>query len=285
MPELPEVETIVRELNKKLRGKIIKEVEILDKKALNIGAPEFSEQAIGQAVKSVSRRAKMIIIALREKYLLVHLKMTGQLVFVLEKEKIAGGHPMAREGKELPNKFTRVIFNFNDNGKLYFNDVRRFGWIKLVDIKGLEENLKNLGVEPLSKEFTLKKFKEISARKKNTTIKQAIMDQKYLAGIGNLYADEILFAAGIKPFRQVKTLSEAEIEKLWLAIPKILKYAVKHRGTTFSDYVDAKGEVGSFAKYLKVYGRAGEKCEKCGWLIKKMKLGGRSAHWCEKCQK
>lgn len=285
MPELPEVETIARELDKKLRGKIIKEVEVLDKKALNIGLSKFRELAIGQTVKSVKRRAKMIIIELREKYLLIHLKMTGQLVLVSKKEKIAGGHPMAREGKELPNKFTRVIFNFGENGKLYFNDVRKFGWIKLVDIKALEENLKNLGIEPLSEEFVLDKFKEVLARQKNIAVKQALMNQKYLAGIGNLYADEILFAAGIKPFRKAGTLSEIEIKKLWLAIPKILKYAVKHRGTSFSDYVDAKGEVGSFAKYLKVYGRAGEKCKKCGQLIRKMKLGGRSAHWCDKCQK
>lgn len=284
MPELPEVETIARDLDKKLRNKKIKEVEVLDKKALNIGAPEFREQAIGQAVKSISRRAKMIIIELGEKYLLIHLKMTGQLVYVSKKEKIAGGHPMAREGKELPNKFTRVIFKFGDNSKLYFNDVRRFGWIKLADIKGLEENLKDLGIEPLSKEFILKKFKEILARKRNSAVKQALMDQRRVAGIGNIYADEILFEAGIKPFREIGTLSEPEIKKLWLAIPKILKYAVKRRGTTFSDYVDAEGEVGSFAKYLKVYGRAGEKCKKCGRLIKKMKLGGRSAHWCEACQ-
>lgn len=284
MPELPEVETIAKELDKKLRGKIVKEVEILDKKALNIGLSKFRELAIGQTVKSVKRRAKIIIIELREKYLLIHLKMTGQLVFVSEKEKIAGGHPMAREGKELPNKFTRVIFNFGDNGKLYFNDARKFGWIKLVDIKALEENLKNLGIEPLSEEFVLDKFKEVLARQKNTAVKQALMNQKYLTGIGNLYADEILFAAGIKPFRQSKTLSEPEIKNLWQVIPKILKYAVKHRGTSFSDYVDAEGEVGSFAKYLKVYGRAGEKCKKCGQLIKKMKLGGRSAHWCDVCQ-
>ncbi len=287
MPELPEVETIVRGLDKKLKNKTIKEVEVLDKKALtlNIGAPKFREQAVGQAVKSISRRGKMIIIKLREKYLLIHLKMTGQLVLASDSEKIAGGHPIAHGGKELPNKFTRVIFKFSDNGKLYFNDVRKFGWVKLVDIKGLEENLKNLGVEPLSKEFTLKKFKEILARKNNAIVKQAIMDQKYIAGIGNLYADEILFTSGIKPFRQVKTLSESEIKNFWQAIPRVLKYAVKHRGTSFSDYVDAKGEVGSFAKYLKVYGRAGEKCKKCGQSIKKMKLGGRSAHWCDICQK
>ena len=123
------------------------------------------------------------------------------------------------------------------------------------------------------------------SRKQNTTIKQVLLDQKYLAGIGNVYADESLFAARLKPFRRVKTLRPAEIKRLWLAIPRILKYAIKHRGTSFSDYVDAGGEMGNFVKYLKVYGRAGEKCKNCGGSVKKIKLGGRGTHWCESCQK
>jgi formamidopyrimidine-DNA glycosylase len=128
-------------------------------------------------------------------------------------------------------------------------------------------------------------LQEILTRQKNRTIKQALMEQKYLAGLGNIYSDETLFAARIRPTRIVKTLSAEEIKKLWQAIPRVLRYSIKHRGTSFSDYVDVEGEIGNFIKYLKVYGRAGEKCRDCGSLIKKIKIGGRSSHFCEKCQK
>ncbi len=285
MPELPEVETIVQDLNKKLKGKIIKELTVLDTKALNFSVAKFRKLVVGQVIKSVRRRAKMIIIELKNNFLLIHLKMTGQLVFKFGNSIVAGGHPITGVGKKLPNKFTRVTFVFNDNSQLFFNDVRRFGWIKLASGDELTKIVSDLGVEPLSKEFTLEKFREILAGKPNTTIKQAIMDQKFLAGLGNIYSDESLFLAGIKPRRKAKTLSENEIKKLWQAIPKILKYAVKYRGTSFNDYVDIRGEAGNFIKYLKVYGKAGERCRKCGSIIKKVKLGGRGTHWCDECQR
>lgn len=284
MPELPEVETIVNDLDKRLKGKKIRDVEVLDAKVLNLSMKKFIGEVAGATVKSVTRRAKMIIIELNKKFLLVHLKMTGQLVFISEKEKIAGGHPIINEGKIFPNKFTRAFFEFNGS-KLFFNDVRRFGWIKLVSAQELETIILASGAEPLNSDFTQEKFKEILSHKKKTTVKQAIMDQKYLAGIGNIYADESLFEAGIRPDRKVNTLSSKEIKKLWQAIPKILKYSIKHRGTTFNDYVDAQGEVGGFIKYLKVYGRAGEKCEQCGNIVKKMKINGRGTHWCDGCQR
>ena len=285
MPELPEVETIVQDLNKKLKGEIIKELTVLDTKALNFSAAKFRKLVVGQVIKSVKRRAKMIIIEFKNNFLLIHLKMTGQLVFKSGAKLIAGGHPITGVGKDLPNKFTRVNLKFNDNSKLFFNDVRRFGWIKLVSSDELTKIVSDLGVEPLSKEFTLEKFRKILAGKQNTTIKQAITDQKFLAGLGNIYSDESLFSAGIKPMRKAKTLSENEIKKLWQAVPKILKYAIKYRGTSFNDYVDIRGEAGNFIKYLKVYGRAGERCRKCGSIIKKVKLGGRGTHWCDGCQR
>lgn len=297
MPELPEVETIVKDLDKRLKGKKISRVEVRDAKVLNLGMKKFIKEVAGTTVKSVKRRAKMIIFDLGKKYILIHLKMTGQLVLISKKEKIAGGHPITHEEKIFPNKFTRAVFEFGDFSgggpsskaaqplKLYFNDVRRFGWIKLADKEGLDAIVRNLGIEPLSSDFIFEKFYEILSRKKKTAIKQALMDQKYLAGIGNIYSDEALFDSGLNPFRKSGSLSREEAMKLWRSIPKILKFAVKHRGTSFSDYVDAKGEMGSFVKYLKVYGRAGEKCRKCGSIIQKKKLGGRSAQWCDVCQK
>ena len=284
MPELPEVETIVRDLNRKLKNKKIVSVKSLDKKVFQLAAGEV-KNILGKIIRGVRRRAKMIIFDLADYYLIMHLKMTGQLVLETKALLIAGGHPIANQGKELPNKFTRVIFRFNDKSTLYFNDVRRFGWLRLMTGDKFTEFNGQLGVEPLSSDFTLAFFKKVLSRKARTSIKQALLDQKYISGIGNIYDDESLFLARIKPSRIVKTLSAQETKKLWRAIPKILKYAIKHRGTSFNDYVDAQGEAGNFVKYLKVYGRAGEKCKNCGGLVKKIKLGGRGTHWCDKCQK
>jgi len=284
MPELPEVETIVRDLDKRLKGKKIVSISSADKKVFQLSAQDV-KQATGKTVKSVWRRAKTIIIDLGQINLLLHLKMTGQLVYQAKTSIIAGGHPIKPESRKLPNKFTRVIFKFNDNSVLYFNDVRRFGWVKLAEAEELARLNETIGLEPLSKDFTLEFFNNFLSHKRKTTIKQALMDQKYVSGIGNIYADESLFVARLKPFRRAGSLKPPEIKKLWQAIPKILRYAIKHRGTSFNNYVDAQGEVGNFIKYLKVYGRAGEKCKVCAGVVKKMKLGGRGTHWCEKCQK
>ncbi len=284
MPELPEVETIVRDLNKKIKNKKIISVEILDKKVFHLAKSDL-KNVVSKKIKAVKRRAKMIIFDLGDYFLMVHLKMTGQLVYQTKNFLIAGGHPIINQDKELPNKFSRVIFKFNDKGILYFNDIRRFGWIKLLSKNNFLKLNNGLGVEPLEKNFTLEYFKKFLSHKSKTSIKQTLLEQKYVVGIGNIYADESLFTAGIKPFRKVGTLSAAEIKKLWSVIPKILKYAIKHRGTSFNDYVDAQGETGNFIKCLKVYGRAGERCKKCAGIIKKMKLGGRGTHWCDKCQK
>lgn len=284
MPELPEVETIVSDLNKKLKNKIIIAFKILDKKVVQSSQDDFKKVA-GKKVGSVERRAKMIIFNFGRDFLVMHLKMTGQLVLKTKNNVSAGGHPIIGIGKELPNKFTRLIFEFNDTSKLYFNDVRKFGWAKIINQDDFEKLDAEIGVEPLSKDFTLGYLEKIIANRKKLTIKQAIMDQKHIAGIGNIYADEALFMARIKPFRRSSSLKPAEIKKLWQAIPKILKFAVKHRGTSFSDYIDAQGETGNFIRYLKVYGRAGEKCRVCGNLILKKKLGGRGTNWCDECQK
>ena len=284
MPELPEVETIVRDLNKKLKSKKIIAVRSLDKKIFQLSGRE-AKNIIGQEIKSVRRRAKMIIFDLSGHYLIIHLKMTGQLVLRTKAGLIAGGHPIINQGRELPNKFSRVIFKFNDSSTLFFNDLRRFGWIKLFNRSKFLKLNQSLGVEPLRPDFTLEKFKKVLSGRQKTTIKQALLEQKYISGIGNIYADESLFAARLKPFRRVRTLKPKEIEKLWRAIPKILRLAIKYRGTSFSDYVDAKGKAGNFVKHLKVYGRAGLRCKNCLGLVQKIKLAGRGTHWCGHCQR
>lgn len=284
MPELPEVETIVRDLDKKLENKKILAIESRDKKVWQVAAGDV-KNILDKKIRGVERRAKMIIFNFGDYYLIMHLKMTGQLVYKDKAALIAGGHPIISQDKKLPHKFTRVIFKFNDKSALYFNDVRRFGWIKLAAKDKFIELDRRLGLDPLGRGFTLEYFKQFLARKAKTSIKQILLDQKYVSGIGNIYADEALFAARIKPFRQAKTLKPAEIKKLWQAIPKILRLAIKHRGTSFNDYVDAQGQAGNFIKHLRVYGRSGQKCKNCGQPLKKIKLGGRGTHWCDKCQK
>ena len=243
MPELPEVETIRLQLLKKIVGKKLD----------------------GKKITNLRRRAKILIIDfVQGSSLLVHLKMTGQLVF---------------NGKILPH--TRKVFNFNDGTKLVFNDVRKFGWWKKVkDTKQMESAL---GPEPLTLDFNA--FKEILRKRPNSKIKPLLMDQRFIAGIGNIYSNEILFASKVHPLRQVKALKEEEIKKIYQNIKKILKAAIKSHGSSVEHYVDACGKKGNYVKQHKVYQKEGQKCRRCGSVIKKIKVVGRSAYFCPKCQK
>ena len=241
MPELPEVETIRRQLAKKIVGKKLD----------------------GKKVAKVRRRAKILIIDFADgSSLIFHLKLTGQLIF---------------NGK--PSKHTRQVFKFNDGSKLIFNDVRKFGWWKKV--KNTKKIEKAFGPEAL--EINLKAFKANLKKRPRVKIKPLLMDQKFIAGIGNIYSDEILFAAKVYPLRQVKTLKDREIQRIFQNIKKILKEAIRARGTSERSYLDAYGRKGDYVKYHKVYHR--DKCFICGTKIKKTKIGGRSAHFCPKCQK
>jgi len=286
MPELPEVETIKNDLRKKTWGKQFKEVVSDNPKMFT---PRFSvarKKLIGSKIKDVFRRSKLLIIKTNKNlFLLIHLKMTGQLVYSPKKGKIiAGGHPIVNE-RNLPNKFTHAIFYFKDGSVLYFNDVRKFGYVKLVDKKSLDKILENFGVEPLNREFTLEKFKEILKKRKTGKIKQVLMDQKQISGIGNIYASEALFYAGISPLCPAGKITDKEAKKLFKNIKKVLQKSIERRGTSFSDYVDGEGKKGSFVPLLKVYGRGGKKCKKCGHILKKTRIGGRGTVYCAKCQK
>jgi formamidopyrimidine-DNA glycosylase len=294
MPELPEVETIKRDLEKNLVGKKIEAVEVKVAKLINVSVDEFRKLIIGKKVVDVERRAKILIIELNSgNNLLVHLKMTGQLILRIPPsvppirgkfKVVGGGHPIASVD-QLPNRFSHLIFTFSDNSQLFFNDVRKFGWIKVLSNKEVNKELEKFGIEPLSKNFTLKEFREILQKFPKRKIKQLLLDQSLIAGIGNIYADESCFYAGILPTRAARTLKEEEIKKLHTGIKKILKLSINKRGTSAENYVDAFGRQGGFVPYLKVYGRRGQKCKRCGGVIKKIKLNGRGTHFCEKCQK
>jgi formamidopyrimidine-DNA glycosylase len=289
MPELPEVETIRRDLSEKIVGARIVSVELKDKKLGE--AKNFAKFLVGQKISAVERIGKLLILKISAKqFLLIHLKMTGQLVFEDKEELIAGGHEFAKGsvleeiGGKLPNKYTRFILNFAGDKKLFFNDTRRFGYVKLVDNNELIAIKSRFGIEPLQNNFTLPALKKIFAGRR-VPVKSILMDQQKISGIGNIYASEILFAARIKPTRLAESLTAQEITKIFQTAKAILKNAIKHRGTTFSDYVDASGNKGGFSKLLKVYERAGESCQVCGGKIENIKISGRSTYYCPKCQK
>lgn len=274
MPELPEVETIKNQLSRLIVGKKIANVQILLPKLIKLSASRFKKIIVGAKIIEIGRRAKILIIELNNGWtVLIHLKMTGQLIYL----------PLA---PDIKNKHTHVIFNFFDKSQLIFNDLRQFGYIKLVKTAELDDFFlkERTGPEPLEKDFTLANFQAILTRKPKSGIKQFLMDPKNLAGIGNIYADEILFFAGVHPLRQAGSLEETTVKKLFKGTKDILRLAIKLKGTSSSDYLDAFGQPGKFAAKLKAYGRKGEKCVKCKTVIEKIKIGGRSASFCSACQ-
>jgi formamidopyrimidine-DNA glycosylase len=288
MPELPEVETIVRELGHKLKNKKIKAIEVKIPKMVNLSVARFKRQLIGSSIKKVSRRAKMIIIKLsNELYLLIHLKLTGQLVYRRRSGKIAavGGHPIIADLQNLPNKFSHIIFTFTDGSHLFYNDIRQFGWMKIADSSSLLAISREYGIESFTSDFTLNNFQKVLNKYPQRKIKQILLDQKLVAGVGNIYADESCFCSKIKPMRLVKTLNSKKIKDLFHCITTVMRAAIAKGGTSADTYVRVDGTEGGFLPYLKVYGRGGEKCKRCKGIIKKTKLNGRGTHYCEQCQK
>ena len=286
MPELPEVETIRRDLLKKIKGKKIIEVKIKKSSMVKGSTISFIRKIKNQKINDIKRIGKLLIFDLGKNInILVHLKMTGQLVYKNGAKSVAGGHNIPKNNNKLPNKYSHIIIYFSDGGKLYFNDLRQFGYMRLVDDKQRDKVIEKFGIEPLTKNYTLENFKKVFLKRQGI-LKAVFLNQQLLAGIGNIYADEICFAAGILPSRKVNKLTKQEVEKLFLVSEKIIKQAIHMRGTTFNDYVDADGNKGNYFKLLKVYGREGKKCKRClHGKIKKIRLVGRGTHFCSNCQK
>jgi len=284
MPELPEVETIRRGLDKAVIGLKLLSVETDNPKKFLGGYKDI----IGARIKKVRRRAKVLIIDFdNDNSLLIHLKMTGQLIFEDKKGgRIKGGHPIPPLNLPVPNKSTHAIFKF-DGGVMYFNDIRKFGWL-LITLTSEISNLSffiGLGPEPLEKEFNKKKLKEILTKKKNLKIKPVLLDQKVLSGIGNIYADESLFLAKIHPEERIVSLNDADLGALYDGIVTALKTGIKHKGASDSSYVDLGGEKGVFLTYANVYHRTGMECTYCKTKIERIVVGGRGTHFCPNCQK
>jgi len=277
MPELPEVETIRGQLDKLLTGKKIAKVQVSLPKMVKLTLDKFRKIVIGSTIKCVARRAKILIFELSDGWsMLVHLKMSGRLIFRKKKEPL----------QEPDTRWNHLIYYFSDGSRLFHNDLRQFGYVKLVKSEELDKFFikEKLGPEPLEKDFTLDDFSAILHKRPNWKIKKFLMDPSNIAGIGNIYSDEILFFARVHPLRLIKDLTPEQIKKIFIGIKRILTEATQYKGTSQNDYLDAFGKEGSYVPHLKVYSREGQKCKKCPGIVERIKIGGRSAHFCPKCQ-
>lgn len=277
MPELPEVETIKLVLQRKIVGKTIKDIEILSPKSF-IGD---TKEVRGKKVLKIDRFAKLLALDLDKITLLIHLKMTGQLILE-DGKRFIGGHPTEDMMGKMPNSHTRVIFSFSDGSHLYFNDQRRFGWVKII--QNSEFELKNLGPEPLEKGFTWQILKANLLKHKSMPVKVAIMDQKVVSGVGNIYSNEACFNARLDPREKVSNLSDLQFKRLRSGIVKALKEGIAHGGSTRVHFRDPEGHKGYFLDYAYVYGLDKHPCKVCKTIIKKIQLAGRGTYFCPKCQ-
>ena len=273
MPELPEVETICRGLRKYALGLKIKDVKVNMPKMTNVPVNQFRKNLIGARIKDVLRRAKTINIQLSNGFwLVIHLKISGQLLYLPKTEPI--------------KKHTHIIFGLSNGYTLRFWDQRQFGYMRLFDSPGRDRFMAELdfGPEPLEKNFTLEMFRGLLKSRPKSRIKPLLLDQTFISGIGNIYADEILFYARIHPLTRPGALKDIQVKKIFQGIKKILALGVKKRGSSIELYVDVAGQPGGFVPYIKAYGRAGESCKRCRTPIKRIKIGSRSASFCPKCQ-
>ena len=281
MPELPEVETIKRGLSNFCLGQKIKKVKVLCDKSF-IGP---SEIVAGKMISGFRRFGKALIIDLSDGLsLLIHLRMTGQMIYD-GTERYAAGHPSENFTDKLPNKQTRVIFELSD-GTLYFNDQRKFGFVKVLPTAEIVEDkfIKSLAKEPWV--MSEDEFFDKLMRHKNAPIKAVILDQKIICGLGNIYADEALYAAKIHPKTLAGKLTKRQAKDLLFSTRKVMEASINSGGSTMKTYVKADGTKGDYLeKFAKVFRREGQPCERCGGEIVKTRVAGRGTHICPNCQK
>ena len=318
MPELPEVETVRRGLAELLLGRVVARAAVFDSPKSFPNAPADVEQFLyGARVTAVRRRAKVLMIDLDTHYsLVVHLKMTGQLVFrqnsrhnarvspkksrgprkvaqdffadtAREVDDFAGGHPNDSLIGELPDRSTRVQIEFTDGSRLFFNDQRKFGWMKLLptdEVKNLPF-MQKVGPEPLDPNTRAEDFIQRIRRRQNSMIKPAFLDQAVIAGVGNIYADEALWAARLHPQTRVKNISDQQLNTLFNELRQILQLSIDQGGSTDKNYVDAEGRKGNYLAFARVFRREGQACHRHpDQEVIKLKVGGRGTHICPVCQ-
>lgn len=287
MPELPEVETVRRGLADLVVGKVVTKVDHDTPKGFPNAPEDVNNFLIGATITAVRRRAKVLMVDLSTDYsLLIHLKMTGQLVFVGE-TRFGAGHPNDSLVNELPDKSTRVTIEFKDGSKLFFNDQRKFGWVRLmptIEIANIDF-MKKVGPEPLEADFTPTQFSERFKRRAKTNIKAALLDQSVVAGVGNIYADESLWGAKLHPQRLVSSLSKKDFENLYTELRTVMNLAIEKGGSSNHTYVNAEGKKGSYMDFARAFRREGLPCPRCGTTIEKLRVAGRGTHICPHCQK
>lgn len=296
MPELPEVETVRIGLARLLPGETVATVDFDWPKSFPNALDDVQKFLIGAAVTAVRRRAKVLLVDLDSRYsLVIHLKMTGQLVFVgssqsasrKTKERFGAGHPSASLVGALPDKSTRVSLGFTGGSQLFFNDQRKFGWMRLLptaEVANLDF-FRRVGPEPLAADFTWQALHKRLLRRPNSNIKAVLLDQTIVAGIGNIYADESLWGAKIHPATPVKSLSRQQIHRLYEELVFVLELAIEKGGSTDKNYVSAEGKRGSYLTFARVFRREGQACPRCGATIIKTRVAGRGTHLCPHCQR
>jgi formamidopyrimidine-DNA glycosylase len=288
MPELPEVETVRIGLARLVPGRRVTAADFDWPKSFPNAPTDVRQFLIGSEVTAVKRRAKVLLIELSTNYsLVIHLKMTGQMVFRSGPENFGAGHPNQSLVGELPDKSTRVTLTFADGSRLFFNDQRKFGWMRLLptpEVMNLDF-FRKVGPEPLSADFTWQDLRQRLQKRSNTSVKAALLDQTVVAGIGNIYADESLWGAKIHPATLVRQISANQFHKLYDELVYVLKLALKKGGSTDKNYVNAEGKSGSYLTFARVFRREGQACPRCGTTIIKTRVAGRGTHLCPHCQK
>ena len=272
MPELPEVETVRRGLEKLILGKKISNIDIRYPKMIKTDLDEFLKEMPGQVIQTMGRRGKYLLFYLSDKVLISHLRMEGKYFYYPD---------------QVPErKHAHILIHFEDGGTLVYEDVRKFGTMELLAPKLLEAYFvtKKLGPEPTEQDFDLARLK-LALKKSKKPIKSHLLDQTLVAGLGNIYVDEVLWRAKIHPFRSSNSLSSQEARKVHDETIKVLGQAVEKGGSTIRTYTNAFGEDGTMQEFHQVYDKAGQACSRCGAIIEKIQLGGRGTHFCPKCQR
>lgn len=288
MPELPEVETVRLQLMRKIIGKTITDITVYHQKTIEHNN-QFVSQIKGKTFAHIDRVGKLLIMSFADEedvFILVHLKMTGQFFYVAKGGTITGGgHSMTESSStHLPNRHTRIAFHLSDGSQLYFNDMRLFGYTKLADAALVTLARKGFGPEPIDSDFDTNWF-ITTLRKKKALVKASLLDQSFIAGLGNIYVDEALWRAKVRPTRRANRVTKAEAVLIAESAGAVMNEAIKVGGTTFQHFADTGGEAGNFSDYLKVFGKQGTPCSRCGTLIVKIRAAGRGTHYCPGCQK
>ena len=288
MPELPEVETVRRGLHSRIIGRVVISESHDTAKGFPNADHDVASFLIGATITDVRRRAKVLMIDVSTRYsLVIHLKMTGQLVVVARDDaRFGAGHPNDSLINALPDKSTRVTLTLDDGSKLYFNDQRKFGWMRLMPTAEIINLpfMQRVGPEPLEADFSAQQFGARFTRRARTSIKAALLDQSVVAGVGNIYADESLWGAHIHPRRLVGSITPQEFRALYTDLRAVMNLAIEKGGSTNKNYVNAEGKRGSYMDFARVFRREGLPCPRCGAEIIKFKATGRGTHICPVCQ-